>query len=152
MKMRIGLLPEGVVYPVWAWYKQNGVHKSRICAVNAGATALGMRITPALSLSSPDDQALLSDFDSWHIILNNGLFSESEEEADQKDAYYDSLPAAEQKAYKEKNWEKVFDITPFKKDWTLRGDWVQATVWELRKDMIRDVRFFRTGKYKMRLS
>ena len=110
-----------------------------------------MRITPALSLSSPDDQALLSDFDSWHIILNNGLFSESEEEADQKDAYYDSLPAAEQKAYKEKNWEKVFDITPFKKDWTLRGDWVQATVWELRKDMIRDVRFFRTGKYKMRL-
>ena len=90
---------------------------------------------------------LLSDFDSWHIILNNGLFSDSEAEADQKDAYYDSLPVAEQKAYKDKNWEKVFDITPFKNDWTHRGDWIQATVWKLRKDMIRDVRFFRTGKY-----
>ena len=63
-------------------------------------------------------------------------------------AYYDSLPVAEQKAYKEKNWEQVFDITPFENDWTRRGDWVQATVWELRKDMIRDARFFRTGKYK----
>ena len=83
---------------------------------------------------------LLSDFDSWHIILNNGLFSDSEEEADQKDAYYDSLPAKEQRAYKEKNWEQVFDTTPFENGWTRRGDWVQATVWELRKDMIRDVR------------
>lgn len=96
----------------------------------------------------PDDQVLLLDFDAWHIILNNGLFSDSEEEADQKDAYYDSLPVAEQKEFKEKNWEKVFDITPFKNDWTHRGDWIQATVWELRKDMIRDVRFFRTGKYR----
>lgn len=91
---------------------------------------------------------LLSDFDSWHIILNNGLFSASEEEADQKDAYYDSLPVTEQKAYKEKNWEKVFDIIPFENDWTRRGNWVQATFWELRKDMIRDVRFFRTGRYR----
>ena len=96
----------------------------------------------------PDDQVLLSDFDSWHTILNNGLFSDSEAEADRKDAYYDYLSAEDQKTYKEKDWEQVFDISPFENDWTLRGDWVQATFWELRKEMIRDVRFFRTGKYK----
>ena len=80
--------------------------------------------------------------------LKSFLFSDSEEEANEKDAYYDSLPAEAQKAYKDKNWEQVFDITPFENDWTRRGDWVQATLWELRKDMIQDVRFFRTGKHK----
>ena len=36
----------------------------------------------------PDDQVLLSDFDVWHIVLCNGLVSESEEEDNQHDAYY----------------------------------------------------------------
>lgn len=27
MKKRIGPPPEGVVYPAWAWYKQNGKHR-----------------------------------------------------------------------------------------------------------------------------
>ena len=44
--------------------------------------------------------------------------------------------------------EKVFDIVPFENDWTRRGDWIQATLWELRKSMIRDVRIFWTGKYR----
>ena len=147
MKKRIGLPPEGVVYPVWAWYKQNGMHKKPDLRGERWGYGPGDEDYTCIEFEIPDNQVLLSDFDSWHIILYNGLFSDSEAEADQKDAYYDSLPVAEQKAYKDKNWEKVFDITPFKNDWTHRGDWIQATVWKLRKDMIRDVRFFRTGKY-----
>lgn len=148
MKKRVGPPPEGVVYPVWAWYKQNGMHKKPDLRGERWGYGPGDEDYACIEFEIPDDQVLLSDFDSWHIILNNGLFSDSEEEADRKDAYYDSLPAAEQKAYKEKNWEKVFDVTPFENDWTRRGNWVQATIWELRKDMIRNVRFFRTGKYK----
>ena len=44
--------------------------------------------------------------------------------------------------------ERVFDITPLDKRWIRRGDWVQATLWELRKENVRAVRFFRTGKLK----
>lgn len=148
MKKWIGPPPQGVVYLVWAWYKQNGKHKKPDWRGERWDYGPGDEDYTCIEFEIPDDQVLLSDFDSWHIILNNGLFSDSEEEADQKDAYNDSLPVAEQKAYKEKNWEKIFDITPFENRWTRRGDWVQATVWELRNYMIRDVRFFRTGKYR----
>jgi hypothetical protein len=48
------------------------------------------------------------------------------------------------------NWQGAFDLTPMDNDWMTRGRWIQATVWELRKEMIRDVRFFVTGKYKRR--
>lgn len=41
-----------------------------------------------------------------------------------------------------KNWEGVFDITSFENDLTIRGDTIQATFWELRKDQIRSVRKF----------
>ena len=148
MIKRIGPPPEGVVYPVWAWYKQNGKRKKADLRGERWGYGPGNEDYTCIEFEIPEDQVLLSDFDSWHIILNNGLFSDSEEEADQKDAYFESLPPAEQKIYKEKNWEEVFDITPFENDWTRRGDWVQVTVWKLRKDMIRDVRFLRTGKYK----
>lgn len=146
MKKRNDPPPEGVVYPVWAWYKQ--MQKNRSARWGYGS---GDEDYTCIEFEIPDGQMLLKDFDSWHIILNNGLFSDSEKEADQQDAYFDSLPTEERKAYKETNWEQVFDTTPFENDWTRRGDWVQATIWELRKDMIQDVRFFRTGTYKRKV-
>lgn len=122
MKKRIGPPPEGVVYPVWAWYKQNGKHRKPDLRDERWRYGPGDEDYTCIEFEIQDDQVLLSDFDSWHIILNNGLFSDSEEESDQKDAYYDSLSAEEQRANKEKNWEQVFDITPFENDWTRRGD------------------------------
>ena len=64
------------------------------------------------------------------------------------DAYYDSLPETEQETFRDENWQGAFDLTPMNNDWISRGKWIQATVWELRKDMIRDARFFVTGKHK----
>ena len=69
-------------------------------------------------------------------------------ESNRQESYYDSLSPDAQQVYKGKNWERVFEITPLDNHWIKRGSWIQATVWELRKDMIRDVRFFTTGKYK----
>ena len=53
-----------------------------------------------------------------------------------------SLEMSEVQALKEKNWEGVFDLTPINNGWTRRGDSIQATFWELRKEQIRDVRMF----------
>lgn len=148
MKKRIGPPPEGVIYPVWAWYKQNGKRKKPDLRGQRWRYGAGDEDHACIEFEIADDRVLLSDFDSWHTILNNCLFSDSEADADEKDAYYNALPAEEQKIFQEKNWEQVFDITPFENDRTRRGDWVQATIWELRKDMVRDVRFFKTGKRK----
>lgn len=46
------------------------------------------------------------------------------------------------KMMKERNWERVFDLTPVDNEWVVRGDSIQATFWELRKDQIRSVRMF----------
>lgn len=148
MKKRIGPPPAGVRYPVWAWYAQNGKHRKPDLRSERWGYGLGNKQYACIEFEIPDDLALLSDFDVWHIILNNGLISETEEEDTRQEAYFESLSPEAQKEYREKNWERVFDVTPLNNHWITRGDWVQATVWELRKEMIRGVRFFTTGKYK----
>ena len=96
----------------------------------------------------PDNKALLSDFDSWCIILNNGFLTDSLEEAEQLETYYDSLSPIAQKELLEQNWVHVFDVFPSSTAWRRQGEWVQATVWELRKEMVRGVRFFKTALRK----
>ena len=146
MKKRIGLPPKGVAYPVWAWYAQNGKHRKPDLRSERWGYGLGNKQYACIEFEIPDDLVLLSDFDVWHIVLNNGLISETEEEDTRQEAYFESLSPEAQKEYREENWERVFDVTPFNNHWITRGDWVQATVWELRKEMIRGVRFFITGK------
>ena len=148
MEQRIGPPPAGVTYPVWAWYMQNGKHRKPDLRTERWGYGPGGEEYACIEFEIPDDRALLSDFEVWHIVLCNGLIAESEEEDNRQDTYYDSLTSEEQKAYKDKNWERVFDITPQDNHWIKRGSWVQATFWELRKEMIRGVRFFITGKYK----
>ena len=148
MEQRIGPPPAGVTYPVWAWYMQNGKHRKPDLRTERWGYGPGGEEYACIEFEIPDDRALLSDFEVWHIVLCNGLIAESEEEDNRQDTYYDSLTSEEQKAYKDKNWERVFDITPQDNHWIKRGSWVQATFWELRKEMIRGVRFFTTGKYK----
>ena len=101
-----------------------------------------------IELEIAPERVLLSDFDEWHIVLCNGLISDTEEEDVAQEALYESLSDEEKIAYKEKNWERVFDISPLNNNWTTRGEWVQATFWELKREDVRAVRFFRTGKYK----
>ena len=148
MEQRIGPPPAGVTYPVWAWYMQNGKHRKPDLRTERWGYGPGGEEYACIEFEIPDDRVLLSDFEVWHIVLCNGLIAESEEEDNRQDTYYDSLTSEEQKAYKDKNWERVFDITPQDNHWIKRGSWVHATFWELRKEMIRGVRFFITGKYK----
>ncbi len=145
MCQKIGLPPSGVVYPVWGWYKQNGMHRKpdlrseRWCYGRNGQPLVCMEI------EVPDTQVLLSDFDSWNLVLCDGLLSDTEEESDRLDALYESLSPIQQKEMKHRNWERVFDIAPFENEWAYRGKWVQANFWVLTKDMIRNVRHFRAA-------
>ena len=150
MSERIGPPPKGVKYPVWAWYVQNSKrHKPDLRSERWGYGPGGTAYT-CLEVDIPDDQVLLSDFDMWHVPLNNGLISDSEEEDAAQEVYYNSLSEEQKKAYRDKNWERIFDVTPFENDWIRRGDWVQATFWELKKEQIRDVQYFTTGKRKLK--
>lgn len=148
MTKRVGPPPQGVDYPVWAWYMQNGRHKKPDLRSERWGYGPGDEDYCCIELEIAPQRVLLSDFDVWHGVLNNGLISDTEEEDVALEAFHASLSDEEKTAYKEKNWEHVFDISPLSNNWTTRGEWVQATFWELRREDVRAVRFFRTGKYK----
>lgn len=138
MKKRIGPPPEGVSYPVWAYYRwQSTKRKPDLRAIRWYWGRKNNKFV-RLEVEIPDDEVLLSDFDGWAgIILNNGLLSDTEEEDKELSRIYASLLENEQKEFRAKNWERVFDISHFVNDWTRRGETIQATFWELKKEQVR---------------
>lgn len=95
-----------------------------------------------MEMDVPEEKVVLSDFDSWSIILLNGLLSDSEEENIYFENAYKSLPEKDRKAYRDRNWERVFDLAHVDNGCMHRGDSILATFWELRKEDIRKVWFF----------
>ena len=148
---RIGPPPVGVQYPIWAWYKQNGKHCKPDLRSARWGYGLGDEDYACIEIEMPDETILLSDFDVWHIILNHGLISETEEEDKEQEILFDAMDSDQQALYRDKNWERVFEVSPFSNGWITRGDWVQATFWELQKEDIRSVKFFRTASRKIEL-
>lgn len=71
-----------------------------------------------MELSIDEKRVVLSDFDSWGIILNNGLISQSEEEDEQLENKYEQLSDSEK------------------------------SVINMKIEDVQAVRFFRTGIYK----
>ena len=145
MKQRIGPPPEQVTYPVWALYQQDGKHRKPDLRRERWAVGCNGERFACLEIEIPDRDVLLSDLDVWCIILNDGLLSDTEQEDRCLEAQYEALSPSEKRRMKEKNWERVFDLSPLNSDWMRRGYDIQATFWELRLKQVRDVRFFRAA-------
>ena len=79
----------------------------------------------------------------WSIILLHGLLSTTEAENTQLEKRYNALAPEEQKSMRDKNWEGVFDISPLHNEWMTRGESIQATFWELRREQIKGARSFK---------
>ena len=145
MKKHIGLPPEGVSYPVWAWYKWSEDRKMPDLRAERWCYGSKGDIYYRMEIEIPDDKVLLSDFDAWAWdVLNRWLISYTEQEHDELHKLYDTLTPREKRKMLVKNWERVLDITPLDNDWTKRGDSIQATFWELRREDIRKVKMFIT--------
>ena len=142
MKTRIGEPPEGVLYPVWAWYMWEGARKKPDLRRARWRNGWKGDRFVCMEIEIPDDRVVLSDFDVWSIILLDGLIADSEEEVKRLEMEYDSLTQADKQEYKAQNWKTVFDLNYVDNGWIHRGDSIQATFWELGKEDIKKVRFF----------
>lgn len=118
---RIGNKPIGVDYPVWAWYQKKGKRKEPDLRWERWHCGWKGERFVCLEIEIPDRDVLLSDFNAWSGILNDGLLSDTEEE-DEELERKNRLSEQERHKMKLKNWEGIFDITPFENDWTIRGD------------------------------
>lgn len=142
MRKRVGNPPKGVKYPVWAWYSVDGRNK------RPDMRKSYMRVfekSVLLEIEIPDVEVLLTNYDSWHIILNNGINYKANDmenisdeqwdiEVEKEEEYYKSLSDEEKIQYKESSWEKVIytqgEVLP---------PYVQATFWELKRTQIKKV-------------
>nr|WP_308695504.1 DUF3841 domain-containing protein [uncultured Stomatobaculum sp.] len=145
MKQRIGPPPEQVTYPVWALYQQDGKHRKPDLRRERWAVGCNGERFACLEIEIPDRDVLLSDFDAWCMLLSDFLISDTEQEGCCLEAQYEALSPSEKRRMKEKNRERVFNLSPLNNGWSRRGYYIQANFWELRLEQVRDVRFFRAA-------
>jgi hypothetical protein len=89
-----------------------------------------------LKVEIPDHQVLLSDFEAWHIVLNDGYLPLTEKE----DECYD---AGQGWMTKEESWERIFEIEALKRSPLWRGDSIlQGTTGRLWLHQVKGVRKF----------
>lgn len=138
MKIRIGSPPDSIKYPVWAWYQWEGQKTRRDLRFSGYAK----RGTPMVQLEFEIDEKkiLLSDFDDWHVVLNNTYLADNKQDFD--DFYATSHK--DRKHEIEISWNKIFETEKYCPDWNtpLDSKSIQATLWEINISQIKKVEFF----------
>lgn len=142
MEKRIGKKPDNIIFPIWAWHTRYGKHKKP----DLRQTGYGLKGKEyiLIEIEVPDNQVVLTDYDAWHYVLNDWYLGAStcEEEYDKESEWLDSLDHNTIEIEKKKSWQRIFDISPFQNNWVSRGQFIQATFWELKKEYIINARKF----------
>ena len=137
MRNRIGAAPDGVQYPVWAWYQWEGQRKRRDLRCSGYANR-GIPMVQITFEADPRD-FLLSDFDAWHFVLNNNYLADNKADWDAfcaiREPQTDQITAS---------WDKIFDLNRYTPNWDLEPEFrsVQATLWEIRMSQVIKVEHF----------
>lgn len=115
-------------YPVWVWVKKPDLRQTHF--------EKGERFV-RLTVELNDNDVLVSDFEDWHMVLNNGFLSFSEEE---DNAYEEGKLAMT----KEESWNRIFDLeTQGDQDWNgERGVWLQGTTGRIELSSVTKVEHF----------
>lgn len=144
MKCQIGGPEREGSYPIWAWYRSHDYKNQR----PDFRQARDYSDEVCIELEISEKKVLLSDFEAWHFVLNDWYYSPatSEEEWNQRDEWFERLSEKEQRRVKLKSWNRIFDITPRKGEWTKNGDIVQACFWSLNRNQVRKVWRLRKGQ------
>lgn len=133
MKERLGNPPADVVFPVWAWYQWEGKRKRPDMRKHGRSSDKGVPIV-LLTINVPDEYVLLSDFDYWHVVLNDGelIFLSDENKEYTKEE-------------RQKSWERIFDYEcSFESEERGYGLSTQATMWEIKAEWVVKVEHFET--------
>lgn len=130
MKLRISDPPAGVDYPVWFWHTWEGERK-RPDMRRGGHAPRGTPVV-LLTVDIPDDQVLLSDFDLWHLVLNEHYIADNEEDDDNRSHSVEEM---------HESWNKIFNVSAANPYYSESLS-IQATVWELPMELVKKVEFF----------
>lgn len=135
MRDRIGPEPHAGAYPIWVWYIWEGKHK---CPAARDLSWQRMEDPGGVfrvTLDIPDKLVLLSNFDTWHAVLNDSFLYSSEEEFNKENYTREEIV---------KSWDRIFDIENVKLNeyWGPNVLSIQGTVWEITLDMVVKIEHF----------
>ena len=144
MEIKIGPRPEGVTWPVWAWY----MHRNRKGRLDLRREENWCdEPSVCIECEIPDDQVVLSDFIAWHFVLNRSscLFEQELDEA--LDLVIERSSDEVAQRLKEATWPNIFDLFERPDNrWMGEVEDIQATFWELRREQVLSVRPCRVYK------
>ncbi|MCR5480133.1 MAG: DUF3841 domain-containing protein [Ruminococcus sp.] len=135
--------PEEASYPVWAWYKKNGLQKKPDFRI-AGYAETGTELV-CMELEIPNEEVLLSDYDDWIYVLNGWYIHDSaaEQNWETEQEMLDNLSEAKKEKATEISWEKIFDIRREYSIKSCRGVNIQAAFWCIKRSYLRNTWFFK---------
>jgi hypothetical protein len=148
---RVGAPPHPDAAPLWGWYQWASEAQKRpdLRAVRHYWKPLGQYVLIECEL--PDAAVMLSDFDAWHIILNNQYVSISDEDEETYLAarrQYDLQPseglAEHLRTAFYRSWERIIDMDALAEpDWhAMEKKSIQACFWKLDLDQVKSYRLF----------
>lgn len=140
MREKIGPPPKGVSYPIWAWHTWDFQHRAPDTESSAFLKRSERKILFTLEIS--DGELVLSDFDAWQNVMLETYVADirSEEEYDALEEHIDALSPKELDQEIVRSWDNVFLTDKVDNGFMLRGRYVQATFWEIKKEYIKEVK------------
>ena len=151
MKKRGMIQPAGAEYPIWAWYQWSGKRKRIDMRSHLGRTDSKV---VQLTIDLEEKDVLLSDYNTFHSVLNYWYLPCTEKDDQDFDNEYKTLgykwgdwckkeiQTPEMSAIRAKirdSWERIFD-TEREDDGYIYGlnskKCIQATFWQLRIDQV----------------
>ena len=108
--------PDNVEFPVWAWYAHDGKHKKP--DLRSRSFKYCKYPFYCLKLEIPENEVLLSDFDDWHLVINN------REKKEDNEIWY--------KCLLDINRKNLLRFHPY----------IQATFWILKREYIKRIQRF----------
>lgn len=132
------------IYPIWGWYINNGLNKKPDLRRSAHGPSGEQMV--CMELEIREDKVVLSDFNLWHCVLNNGYIGDAttEEALDEEYEWLYTLSEDEKQRVIEKSWDKIFNIgKSFNNEYFSSRDYIQATFWELNLNDVKDIQIFK---------
>jgi hypothetical protein len=151
MRERLGPPPEPDGFPVWAWYRYGGVKKPRPDLRRRAHLDKGVRGV-RIAFECEPKTLLLSDINTWTLVLNGSYVTTSEDDAESYHAevkargldYGDRWSDPKIAAKIVRSWDKIFHLRRYDPDWLRPPDErsIQACLWEVKMSQVRDVTEF----------
>ena len=153
MRARIGEPPDLECVPIWAWYQWESAERKKPDLRTGGHLGKGERGV-RIGFEQAEDGVLLSDFCLWHYVLNYWYLPSCEADGEMFErelashglSFFDQkpLPHAEYHLRIVRSWNRIFDL-----DWSepdisqpRKRKSIQATMWEIRWDQVRQHKQF----------